>query len=195
MARRELHATRSASGVLGNLRSAYDTALSSNDAKTQQKLFEAQLKHLKSTTPISPTSFLDILSEMKVASGMTGFKSHLPWQQNNPALQEFENQASIINALTPAEKKDVALVKIASKKRVARQLGMEISAVEGVLSHVEGLRKVQRWLRRHLQNGGTEPRSAEEMQRMYLVKNAARGVGRARPGVKGGMSKKGSSKF
>lgn len=175
------------------MRSAYDTALQSSETKRESKLFKAQMKYLTDERRVDADVFLQLIQDMKDASGVGGIKEHLPWVQNNPALGEFKQQEEVLRAFTPAERTNVFAVGIGGLKRVARQTGTEIHAVESLLGQIKSLAAIQKWMRNRVKEGLKLPESTQEMQDMLMKpgsgmpRKAAKGQ-RVNPGIKGGTT-------
>lgn len=119
--------------------------------------------------PLDGNAFLELLAEMKVASGMGGVKENLPWVQNNPALQEFKDQELIVCSLTPAERKDLSMVRIAAKKRIAASSNLPFASVESLLSQIENMAHIQKWMVKRIDDGKVLPKNAAEMQNMLTA--------------------------
>jgi signal recognition particle GTPase len=116
---------------------------------------------------------------MKDASGMGGFKENLPWVQNNPALAEMKDQQAIVYAMSPAERRQVATIGIAAKKRIVKSTGKSLDAVDAVVSQIMSLRNVQKWVLRRKQDGLGLPKTAHEMQVMISLPDS--GMSRRAP--------------
>eukprot|EP00177_Eucheuma_denticulatum_P006386 GFKZ01011652.1.p1 GENE.GFKZ01011652.1~~GFKZ01011652.1.p1 ORF type:complete len:217 (-),score=29.99 GFKZ01011652.1:358-1008(-) len=191
---RGMHATWARYGVMDSMRKAYDTALTGNEEKRQQKVFAIQMKHLKSEERMNGDKFLEFLDEIKNASGLGGVREHLPWVSNNPALGELKEQEKIMRAFEGKERRDIFGIGIGSMKRVARELELDRAAVEAVVMQVRNLVVVQKWVRRKVENGQSLPASGVEMQSMLRRERVGpkqrAGGQRMNPGIKGGTSAK-----
>lgn len=178
---------------MDNMRSALDTAMQGSESKREGKVFAAQMKYLKAERRVDGDVFLELIEDMKAASGLGGMKEHLPWVQSNPALGEFKRQEEVLRAMTPAERANVFALGIGALKRVAKQTNMELHAVESLLGQVRSLAGIQKWMRNRIKEGDKLPESAQEMQNMLLKpgsgisKRSPRGR-RQNPGVKGGTT-------
>lgn len=192
---RNFRSTLPSLGVMENMRSAYDTAMQGSESKREAKVFAAQMKYLTADRRVDGDVFLELVEDMKVASGLGGMKEHLPWVQNNPALGEFKRQEEILRALTPAERVNVFALGIGALKRVAKQTGMELHAVESLLGQIKSLAAIQKWMRNRIKGGDKLPESAQEMQNMLMKpesgisKKSPRGL-RQNPGIKGGTTRR-----
>lgn len=195
MPMRNLHASRIRYGVMDGVRDAYDKALGQNEQQNAAKTFAVQIKYLQDSRKFTGDRFVEFITDMKNASGMGGFKEHLPWVSNNPALGEMKEQISIIQSFTPTERENVFKIGIGRIKKVGRDLGVGTDAVEAVVSNVKTMLRVQAWMKRRMTNGELMPRDAEEMQSMLMVGKGLRRDKRPRrerinPGIKGGTSAK-----
>lgn len=160
-------------------------------------MFDAQMKYLTDDSKrINGDIYMQLMGEMQSISGMSGMKQHLPWVQNNPALEEFKSQEKILNAMTPAERRDVFSVAIGAKKRIAADAQVSLDAVESILSHVSLLVRIQKWLVGRKKGGLPMPKTSVEMQNMMM--NPESGMKRgghikrpmANPGVRRGRNKR-----
>lgn len=187
---RDFHASRVSSGVVDSLRSAYDSARGGADEKREGLVFEAQMKLLSDSERVFDANrFLDLVSGMKEASGMSGFREHMPWVQNNPALGELKDQQEIVYAMTPEERQRLTGLGIGSVKRIARTTGQSLDAVEAVLQQIETMRNIQTWLLARQKAELPVPSDSQELQAMLTAPNSGmsrrtpKGSPRARPGV------------
>lgn len=191
---RGIHATRATHGVMDSMRKAYDTALSGNEEKKQERVFAIQMKHLKSAERVNGDTFLEFVNDIKTASGLGGVREHLPWVSNNPALGELKEQERIMRAFEGRERRDVFGIGIGGMKRVAREVGLDRANVEAVVMQVRNLVVVQKWVRRKMKNGEHLPATGVEMQNMLRRERVGPrnrvGTQRMNPGIKGGTSAK-----
>lgn len=164
---------------MDTFRSAYGDARKSSDKKREHAIFKAQMVHLTDPEPFNGEKFLNLVEEMKSASGLSGMKEHLPWVSNNPALSEFKQQQDILHALTPAERANTFSIRIAAKKRVARAVGVDLLQVEALLAQVANLVTVQKFLKGWVAKGGQLPQSSDELQRLVMQEGSG---GRMRKG-------------
>lgn len=175
------------------MRSAYDTALQGSQSKRETKVFAAQMKYLTADRRMDGDVFLELVQDMKAASGLGGVKEHLPWVQNNPAMGEFKKQEEVLRALTPAERTNIYAIGIGAVKRIARQTDMELHAVESLLGQVKSLVGIQKWMKNRMKEGLKLPESTQEMQDMLMKPGSgiSRKAGRGQkvnPGIKGGTT-------
>lgn len=178
---------------MDTVRSAYDTAVQGSEEKREGKVFQAQMKFLEAERRIDMDIFLELLQEMKAASGMGGVKEHLPWVRNNPAMGEFKKQEEVLRAFTPAERANVFQIGIGGLKRVARAAETDLHAVEGVLGQVKSMISIQKWIKKRKAEGLKLPESSHELQDMLLRPGSgmSRKAGRSQkvnPGIKGGTT-------
>lgn len=165
-----MHASAPSNGVRDSLRNAYGAAFEGAEEKREQKIFAVQMSYLSNKEkPVDGNVFLELLADMKVASGMGGVKENLPWVQNNPALQEFKDQELIICSLTPAERRNLSLVRIAAKKRVAASSNLPLASVETLLSQIENMSHIQKWMVKRIEAGEVLPKNSTEMQNMLTA--------------------------
>jgi len=164
---RTLRTTTPAQGLLDTMRGAYDEATKGSQAKKEQLVFEAQQKFLiDESRKINGDVYLELMREMKAASGLSGVKEHMPWVQNNPALGEFKSQERIVHAMTPAQRKDIFSIGIAAKKRIASHAEVNLQDVESMLGHISLLIRLQKWIVGRKRQGLLLPRNSVELQAM-----------------------------
>lgn len=176
---RTLHCSPSSSGILDTFRDAYGSAFAGEQDKRERRAFEVQMRFLSDNEKrINGDVFLALLEQLKVASGMGGMKEHLPWVQNNPALTEFKDQTRIVSAMTPTERRDIGTVRISAKKRIARDTGLAVNAVEAVVTQIESLADVQKWMLKRIKSQQPLPRDAGELRNMLSAPSSGM---RARP--------------
>lgn len=187
---RDFRSTPATYGLGDSLRAAYDSAKGGADEKREKLVFEVQMKLLSdSKRAFDANVFLDFLAGMKEASGMSGFREHLPWVQNNPALGELKDQQEIVYAMTPEERQRLRSLGIGAVKRISRTTGKSLDAVEAVLQQIETMRDVQAWVLARQQAGLRMPTSSQELQSMVMAPSSGlsrkphKGSPRARPGV------------
>lgn len=190
---RNIRSTAPSLGVMDNMRSAYDRALQGSESKRESKVFEAQMKFLTADKRIDANSFLELLQEMKMASGLGGVKEHLPWVRNNPATGEFKKQEEMLRAFTPAERANVFGIGISGLKRVARQADTDLLQVEGLVGQVKSMISIQKWMKKRKDSGERLPESSRELQDMLLRPGSgiSRKAGKGQkinPGIKGGTT-------
>lgn len=198
---RALRASPQAAGVFDGIRDAFGGAVSGSEQKREQQVFDAQFKMLADPhRRIDGDAYLELLTAMKAASGMSGVKEHLPWVQNNPALAEFKDQEKVVLAMTPAERRNVYVVHIAAKKRIVAATGVSLTAVESVIGQISSLASIQKWLVKRIKSGLPSPTTPQELQNM--VSNPSSGMARRsaagaapRPGVANGGSKMKGRRF
>lgn len=176
--------TETKSGVMGSLRSAYDTAVTSREEQSKDKIFAIQMKFLASKTPVTPQIFLQLLEEVKVQAGFGGMKKHLPWVANNEAVKDFEQQESIIKALTPAERTSSRSQRISTKKRIARAADCDLGTVESVLSQISSMYLIQKRVLGRIDRGEQVPKSSEELKLMMASSGSGGRVQMPKSGVK-----------
>lgn len=181
------HTTPYRSGVMDTFRDAYDTAFSGNEAKREAAVFEMQMKYLRSDKPIEGETFVSLLLDMRAASGLSGVKEHLPWVQNNPAMEQFKQQEKIAKVLA-----DNGVIKdagIGAKKRAAAAAGADLHEVDSVVSQAFQLQALQKWIRDREKDSLPLPKNSQELQRMISAPNAGiKGMRKSRrmpnPGVR-----------
>lgn len=183
---RALHSTSMRSGVMDGIRGAMDTAMQQNESNKEVAAFAAQMRFLMDPKPIDAGVFLETLKELKDAAGLSGFREHLPWISNNPMLEDIKTEERIIGALTPEERRRPDNIAISSKKRVARDLNIELDQVDMFLRKVVMMRCSQRWIHKLMKEGKALPNSSAEMQSMMAVPGA--GVPKPRSYQKGMMN-------
>lgn len=188
-----LHSTRPVAGIADTIRNTYDAVRGGAQDKQEQLVFEKQMEMLQDAArPFDGNRFLDYLSQMKHMSGLGGFREHLPWTQNNPALGELKDQMAIVQAMSPAERSAVHTLTIGARKRIARSTGQDLDSVESIISQIGVLRDIQRWLLRRQREGLPLPQSSNELRNMLstpgsgISRRPQRQSGRnaVRPGVK-----------
>lgn len=106
---------------------------------------------------------------------------------SNPALGEFKDQEKILGALTEEESRDVRKVKIAAKKRIARDTGLALGSVEALIDQVQLTGWMQIVVRRRLEAGESVLSSKQLQSIMRKSGNGGVGGGTQRfpnPGVK-----------
>ncbi len=178
---RPLHSSAPTWGVMDNLRNTYQTAFGGAEEKREQAVYDAQQQFLLNRErKMDGDAYLELLALMKEASGMGGVKEHLPWVQSNPGLQDFKDREAVLRALTPAERCDLSLVRIATKKRVAATTGKDIEFVESLIDQVETMKMVRDWLLKREDNGLPIPKNSNEMRSMMSTPGA--GLRRRRKG-------------
>ncbi len=166
-ASRCIHSSRPSNGVTDSLRNAYGAAFSGAEEKREQNIFEVQMKFLSDKErAIDGDIFLEILLDMKAASGMGGLKENLPWVRSNPALQEFKDQELILCSMTPAERRNISLVRIAAKKRIASTSNLPLKSVEAVLDQIDMMSSIQKWMLKRIEAALPLPQNSKELQNM-----------------------------
>ena len=188
-----IHTTPYRGGVMDTLHNAYDNAFSGNEAKREAAVFETQMKYLRSDKPIEGETFVSLLLDMRAASGLAGVKEHLPWVQNNPAMEQFKQQEKI--AKTLADNGTITDAGIGAKKRAAAAAGVDLYEVDSVVSQAFQLQALQKWIRDRETDGLPIPKNSQELQRMISAPNSGiKGMRRPRrmpsPGVRQPKKKK-----
>ena len=130
---------------------------------------------------------------MQVASGMGGMKQHLPWVANNPGLQDFKDREAILNAMTPAERLDLSLIKISAKKRISKAVGQSIENVEGTIDQIDVMSSVRNWIQKLEDDGMPLPKNTNEMRSMLSAPGS--GLKRKRKKYRGGQQNPGLGKM
>ena len=178
---RHIHGSRATWGVMDSLRSSYRAAFGGAEEKREQAVYDAQQEFLLDRNrKMNADGYLELLAIMKSASGMSGVKEHLPWVQNNPGLQDFKDREAVLCALTPAERRDLSLVRISAKKRVAASTGKDIEFVDSLLEQVDTMKMVRQWLIKREDEGLPLPKNSNEMRSMLSMPGA--GLKRRRKG-------------
>lgn len=167
---REFHSSQARYGITDTLKNAYGAAFSGAEEKREQKVFEVQMKMLRDGSRLMDgDGYLELLSEMKSATGMGGVKEHLPWVQNNPALQDFKDREAILCAMTPAERRDPGIVRIASKKRIANTSGYSMDQIESVIEQVQSMSSIQQWVIMRERQGLPLPTDSKQLRNMIFA--------------------------
>lgn len=167
---RSLHTTPASYGVMGSIRSAFDQATKRTEDKREQRAFEAQMKFLSDANrPIDGNVYIETMADLKSAAGLSGFREHLPWVQNNPILTDMKREEDIMTAMTDEERRKIEKIGIASKKRISRQSGADLSEVDALVERIVSMRYVQMWVVKQQKAGAPMPRSSAEMQSMLMV--------------------------
>lgn len=167
---RDLHSSIPLYGIKDSMRNAYDSAFRGAEDKREQKVFDAQMKFLgDESRPVDGDVYLDVLHEMRRAGGMGGVKEHLPWVQNNPALQEFKDREQMLCSMTPAERRDPGSIGISGKKRIARTSGHPLEQIETLIEQVESMRGIQEWMIARKRNGSSIPENSSELRDMLSI--------------------------
>lgn len=189
---RELHGTAARMGVMDNMKKVYDKAVQGSEKRHEEKLFAVQMKFMKDERRMDGNLFLEFLGEVKQASGLGGFKEHLPWVSNNPALGELKEQERVLRAFSGEERKNVYGIGLGALKRVAREAGVERMTVEAMVAQIKAWMTMQRWVKKRVEKGEQLPGGMTEMQSMLMAQgtlNRGRGRGvKMNPGIKGGTS-------
>lgn len=189
---RHMHSTAAAWGIGERMTGAFKRG---TEEKQEQVVFDAQLTFLldRARIPMNGDVYMDFLSAMQSASGMGGIKQHLPWVSNNPGMQDFKDRDAILRAMTPAERRNLTLVKIAAKKRIAYSTGQSIEQVEAVIDQIDAMGGVQLWLHKLEDEGLPLPKSTDEMRTMLAAPGS--GLKRKLRKQRGGMPNPGLGKM
>lgn len=175
---RELHSTKLRKGVFDSVRSKLDQVKKTTEDSKEQKAFDAQMKYLcNESRPIDGNVYLETLKDLRQATGLSGFREHLPWVRNNPVLEDLNREELILKSLTDHDRRFPASVSIASKKRLARAVQSDLTEVEGLLERVAVMRCVQKWMLKQKAEDKPLPSSSSELQIMV----SAPGSGMKRP--------------
>lgn len=191
MSTRGFHSSNSVYGIGERLTGAFTRGA---EEKQEQAVFDAQLKFLLDRSkPMNGDNYRDFLAAMQVASGMGGMKQHLPWVANNPGMQDFKDRDAILCAMTPAERSDLRLVKIGSKKRISKATGQSIESVEAMIDQIDVMASVGQWLQKLEDDGAPLPKTTSEMRTMLAAPGS--GLKRKRKQYRGGMQNPGLGKM
>lgn len=160
------NSTRSLS-LMSRVRDSMTGASSRSEKVREQRAFEAQMKYLKDEKrPIDANVYLETIIDLKQASGLSGFREHLPWVQNSPILQDMKKEDQILRALPEKDRRNPAFVTIAVKKRVARSAGADLPEVDALLDRICLMYDIQKWIVRRKRADLHLPTSSAELQSM-----------------------------
>lgn len=155
------------SGMMDRVRSAIDNASQRTDSQREQRAFQAQMKYLcDEQRPIDANVYLETIGDLKSAAGLSGFREHLPWVQNNPVLQDMNQETDILQKLPDDNRRNPAFVPISVKKRVARMAGVDLAQVEALLDRVCLMYDIQKWVIRRKRDNLYLPTTSAELQSM-----------------------------
>lgn len=162
--------TSPSNGMFDGLRSRIDDVRQDTEQGREQKAFDAQMKYLSDEErTIDANIYLETIDDLKQAAGLSGFREHLPWVANSPMLSDMKREQQILQTLSDEERRRPGRVTIASKKRIARQVGVDLFEVESLLDRVVGMADVQRWILKRKRQQLTLPNSSTELQHMLTV--------------------------
>lgn len=162
-----LHATAAQNGIFDSVRSKMTNLRKGNDESRELKAFQAQMKYLSDASrPIEANVYLETIEDLKGASGLSGFREHLPWVSNSPILSDMKREQEVLKSLTEFERRNPGRVPISAKKRVARAVGVDLPEIESLLDRVVGMRDVQRWIVKRKSQDLHVPTSSTELQQM-----------------------------
>lgn len=177
---------------MDSMKKVYGDAVQGSEKHREKKLFDVQMKYMRDERRMDGNLFLEFLNDVKTASGLGGFKEHLPWVSNNPALGELKEQERILRAFNEEERKNVYGIGLGRLKRVAREVGVERMAVEAIVAQIKSWMAMQKWVRGKVKRGEQLPHGVQEMQNMVRAQGAVsrggQGGARLNPGIKGGTS-------
>lgn len=170
---RTLHGSSACAGVMDSIKSTLGKVRKEKEERREERAFQAQMKYLTdSERAIDANVYLETMQDLKEAAGLSGFREHLPWVQNNPILDDMKREELILRALTVADRRKPRSVKISDKKRVARAVDADLSEIETLLERVCGMRDVQKWMLGKKKSKAYLPQSSEELQRMISAPNS-----------------------
>ena len=121
---------------MDNMRGAVDTAMQSNQDSSEMAAFQSQMRFLEAERRIDVSVYLETLGEMKKATGLSGFREHLPWVSNNPMLDDIKTEERLLGALSPAGRRRPYFVPISAVRRVARELNVELDRVGHLIENI-----------------------------------------------------------
>lgn len=154
-------------GVLDRVRATIDSASQNTDKQREQRAFDAQMKYLcDEQRPIDANVYIETIGDLKRAAGLSGFREHLPWVQNNPVLQDMNQEDAILRTLPANDRSNPAFVSIAVKKRVARSAGVELVQVDALLDRICLMYDIQKWVIRRKRANLYVPTTSAELQSM-----------------------------
>lgn len=160
-------------GMMDRVRATIDNASQKTDTQREQQAFEAQMKYLcDEHRPIDANVYLETIGDLKRAAGLSGFREHLPWVQNNPVLQDMNQEDAILRTLPDNDRRNPAFVPIAVKKRVARTAGVGLVQVDALLDRVCLMYDIQKWVIRRKRANLYIPSSSAELQSMISTPGA-----------------------
>lgn len=165
--RGNLHTTKASYGMFDSVRDRMGKLRQETQEDRERKAFEAQMKYLSDDKRlIDGNVYLETIDDLKAASGLSGFREHLPWVSNNPSLAEFKREQSILQSLTEHDRRHPGRVTIAVKKRIARDVETDVTQVETLLDRVCLMRDVQKWILRLKMDNRVVPTTSEQLQQM-----------------------------
>lgn len=165
-----LFGTQARGGVISSIQSTISEARKGNEEKKEAKAFAAQMKYLTdSERMIDGNVYLETIEDLKQATGLSGFREHLPWVQNNPSLADMKREEAILHALSEADRCEPRKVKISIKKRVSRGLDVHLAEVEALLERICAMRDVQKWMLRRKGADKYLPANSAELQSMMMA--------------------------
>lgn len=173
------HPDRVASRILGmgDMLSLIEEAERNVDKSKAEKL----AKKVKKGQGFDLEDFRDQLQQLKKMGGMGGMMSKLPGMgqmaelaQNKGAEQEFGKLESLINSMTPQERRKPEIINGSRKRRIAMGAGLQVPDLNRLLKQHK---QMQKMMKKAGQKGG--------MQKMMRGMSGMMGGGG--PGGPGGM--------
>jgi signal recognition particle subunit SRP54 len=146
------HPERMASRILGmgDIVSLVEEARKSVDEAEAQKLAEK----LRKGKDFDLEDFKSQIRQMKKMGGVSALMDKLPAQltqaaSKSPDLQEksLRRTEGIIDAMTPAERRNPDLIKASRKRRIAAGAGVPVQEVNRLLNQFEQMRKMMKMMR------------------------------------------------
>jgi len=144
------HPERMASRILGmgDVLSLIEEAQRGVDHEEAAKL----AKKIKSGKSFDLEDFKTQMQQMKKMGGMSALMDKLPAQLSQAAAgQQVDDKAinrveGIINSMTPAERRNPAILKASRKRRIAAGSGVQVQEVNRLLSQFEQMQKMMKMM-------------------------------------------------
>jgi signal recognition particle subunit SRP54 len=146
------HPERMASRILGmgDVVSLVEDAVRNVDRDEAEKL----ARKMKSGEKFDLEDFKAQMGQMKKMGGIAGLMDKLPAQltagaQGMPMDDKvIARTEGIINAMTPAERRNPELIKASRKRRIATGSGVQVQEVNKLLSQFEQIQKMMKMMRK-----------------------------------------------
>lgn len=162
-----LHTTVARGGVIGTVRSTISQAVKGSEEKREGKAFEAQMKYLTDQKRmVDANVYMETIGDLKKAVGLSGFREHLPWVQNNPLLEDMKQEEAILGSLSEYDSRNPAFVSIRVKKEIARATKADLSQVESLLGRVCMMYDIQKWMLKRMKADMPLPATSAQLQAM-----------------------------
>jgi signal recognition particle subunit SRP54 len=146
------HPERMAARVLGmgDVVTLVEDAIRNVDRDEAEKL----AKKMKSGKSFDLEDFKSQLQQMRKMGGIAGLMDKLPAQLSGAAQgmpmddKVISRTEGIINAMTPAERRNPDLIKASRKRRIATGAGVPVQEVNRLLNQFEELRKMMKMMQK-----------------------------------------------